>query len=286
MNTLSVVVVRLVGGAAVEAALDALRTDAGVDADLEVLVSQEAGGPPFRIPEGLSVRIVELPPGSGPGALRARGIHESRGRLVALTEDHCCVEPGWCAAVRRAHQEGPRVVGGPIHADVGITGNDLAFFLLAYGRYLSPAAGRIASLSDVNVTYRRETLDSVANTWHDVYVETDVHAELARLGVYLHLEPGVAVTQQRKVDMPSVLREQVVHGTEYGRGRGSRVAAPVRFALIGATFVLPALSVLRSVRQGKPLGSRVLGAVPGLVRMAMSWASGERRGYLESTTSR
>src|SRR5829696_8594456 len=38
-------------------------------------------------------------PGRGPHELRLLGWTEARGDLVAITEDHCDVAPGWCEQV-------------------------------------------------------------------------------------------------------------------------------------------------------------------------------------------
>src|SRR3970040_927316 len=47
--------------------------------------------------------------------LRAMGLEQARGRLVALTEDHCTAAPGWldppCAQHRGGHPAGGRAGG-------------------------------------------------------------------------------------------------------------------------------------------------------------------------------
>ena len=46
-------------------------------------------------------------PGASVFELRARGIAAARGEIVALSEDHCWVEPGFCRAVLEAHAREP-----------------------------------------------------------------------------------------------------------------------------------------------------------------------------------
>ena len=55
-------------------------------------------------------------PGNTVFQLRAIGLAEARGEVVAVTEDHCRVAPDWCEQVLRAHRENPHaaVIGGVV----------------------------------------------------------------------------------------------------------------------------------------------------------------------------
>ena len=97
---LSVVVPAREGLEEVEPVLRALLPQAR-EAGAEVIV---IGGPPAVAPD--DVRL--LPDADADMyELRRRGIEAARGEVIAIGEDHAIPEPGWCAAVIRAHAERP-----------------------------------------------------------------------------------------------------------------------------------------------------------------------------------
>src|SRR5262245_28951325 len=55
-------------------------------------------------------------PGTSVFALRRLALARARGDLIALTEDHAHVTPGWCAAVLAAHAAHPEAdaIGGVV----------------------------------------------------------------------------------------------------------------------------------------------------------------------------
>ncbi len=97
----------------------------GVGAEI-VLV----GGPARPVPE--AVHHIPLDD-ANLLRLRARGVSEARGEIVAIGEDHAIPVPGWCEAVIRAHAESPdaaAIVGCLVNATpdtVAGRGNFLAF---------------------------------------------------------------------------------------------------------------------------------------------------------------
>lgn len=282
---LSIVIVRFAGGSAIDEMISALNAQLEARRDVEVLVleHEEASALPLR--HGEQVRRLRLPNGSGPSKLRSYGVTQSRGRYVALTEDHCVPTPGWCAAIEAGHRAGHDVVGGPIAPASSLHGRDLALYLLAYGRYQPPmAAGPSSALSDCNVSYRRERLEEIAAVWRDAFVETDVHAALMARGVSLYLLPDAVVVQGRRVDLRDAAREQGVHGAEYARGRAHRVSPVRRLVFVAGALLLPALITLRVVRRARGMSYRqIAGSLPAVLRLATAWSFGELRGYLDGT---
>jgi glycosyltransferase involved in cell wall biosynthesis len=114
--------------------------DASEDGTFELLSEWQA-------PHRLAFR---LPRAWGSYAARNRGIEESRGRLVAFTDDDCLPEPGWLAALLEA-MEVPRVVGAQ-----GVT--------LAQPGHVTPFTHQIVTrrpgppYRTCNIMYRRTVL--------------------------------------------------------------------------------------------------------------------------------
>ncbi len=115
MTRISVVIPTRDGGAPLRACLTALARSFPPDG--ETLVVSD-GGPAdlktqlrdFQGPLGL--RCIRVEPG-GPAAARNRGLLESRGEIVAFTDDDCRPREGWVSAIARGvGTSPPRATGG------------------------------------------------------------------------------------------------------------------------------------------------------------------------------
>lgn len=67
-------------------------------------------------------RVLEPLPGAGgnPAAARNRGARESRGDPIVFLDADCVPQPGWLAALLRAHDAGYPVVGGALDLPAGL----------------------------------------------------------------------------------------------------------------------------------------------------------------------
>ena len=96
------------------ACLEALAGQEGVS--FEVVVVDDGSVPPV---DGIvaNSRLGErarclLQDNAGPAAARNAGAAAARGPLLAFTDDDCRPEPGWLAAMRRAHEAAPEALLG------------------------------------------------------------------------------------------------------------------------------------------------------------------------------
>ena len=119
--------------------LDALVPQAS-ELGAEVLVV-DGDGHAFKDQVPPEVRYVSVP-GADVFRLRARGLVEARGEIVAFTEDHCVPAPDFCAATLRAHGEDPRpaVSGAVVNGSPDST-IDRANFLNVHGDNLPGSIG-------------------------------------------------------------------------------------------------------------------------------------------------
>ncbi|HEV7764517.1 MAG TPA: glycosyltransferase [Thermoanaerobaculia bacterium] len=117
---------------AVAAAVDALLNQE-TDCVFEILLLDGSGAALSESPDP-RVRWLEFP-GSDSFALRAAGIAAARGRIVAITEDHCITPPTWVGTIVAAHEAEQTLVlvGATMnHPDSAATAIDRANFLLTF----------------------------------------------------------------------------------------------------------------------------------------------------------
>jgi hypothetical protein len=216
--------------------------------------------------------------------LRAIGLRQARGRLVALLEDHGIPSPGWCAAVLDAHRGPEAAIGGAVENGVDRTLN-WAVYYCDFGRYQNPVpSGEAEFLSDSNVSYKREALMRVADRWRDAFHETSVNWELRRLGESLRLDPRMVVHQTRTgLELGAALRERYVWGRSFAGTRAEQMPASRRLIFAALSFLLPLVLTGRVTKQalfkGRHIG-RLFRALPLVFLLQIIWSMGELVGYV------
>src|SRR5437016_4269260 len=149
----SVVIAATTGGAALSACAGSFRSQDS-NRQLELIVVARGGVPPADPPMP-DVRIVHLASSATIPQLRAAGLRAARGRILAITQDHCTAEEGWLMAVVDAHRAPDIAVGGAVEIEDGGRTVDWAVDFCEYGRYMLPlATGPSADLPGSNVTYK------------------------------------------------------------------------------------------------------------------------------------
>lgn len=107
-------------------------------------------------------------------SLRARGLREASGDVIAIGEDHAYPMPGWAEAVVRAHRENPDVplvVGCLSNGTVG-TASARANFLAFASPFMPPMAelpSRPPAISTVSI--KRDALGGVEERTGDFEIE-------------------------------------------------------------------------------------------------------------------
>ena len=268
------------------ACLDALAgQDGGVEAEV---ILADCTGPATvaaireRHPD---VRILAYDEPKSVPWLRAAGIREARGRLVAVTEDHCVPRPDWFRSIVAAQRRsGWAAVGGGVENDCTTRAVDWAVFFCEYHHLMAPVpAGPSDLVPGMNVAYDMEALAPVADVFADGLWENFLHDRLRAAGYTTGLDPTMVVGHRKHFTVPMFLSERFHYSRSFA---GMRVAgAPLRERLRWAvlSFGLPALLVgrlTRSVlRRRRHLGWYVR-AFPLVVLFSVTWSLGELVGYL------
>ncbi len=282
---LSVVVVVLAGRAYLLRCLQALKDQVGVS-DAEILVPCDDRVPDIPTLEAQfpPVRFLPIKGRRTCAELRAIGVQEAQGAIVALTEDHCTPTPDWCAQILKAHRMPHAAIGGAVEKELPDTALNWAMYLADYARYMGPALeGLTNHLTDCNVSYKRSALEAIANVWRDEFHEPTVHGALQAHGESLWFSPRIIVHQRRSLRLGATIRDRYIFGRLFGSGRVTVATTPRRLIYAGLAILLPPLLIGRVashvIRKRRCVGA-FLRALPILVLLSSVWALGECVGYL------
>jgi hypothetical protein len=282
-------------------------------------LTRQAGAPPMEIivpvlpataglaelrrkyPEARIVEIADLRLYSGqPGSrehhdeLRARGMAQARGRIVALIEDHGIAAEDWAARIVEQHGlqvRNPALTGGAGAAGIGgaiENGIDRplnwAVYYCDFLRYQQPfPEGDSWIASDANVSYKRAALESVAPVWSEVFHESSVNTALRNRGERIVLSPAIVVYQHRQgLDFKGAMKERFVWGRSYAATRAGLAGNSKRIFWAVFAPALPALMLARMTlmawRKRRTMGAFIR-AFPFTAALIVSWSWGELMGY-------
>jgi hypothetical protein len=217
--------------------------------------------------------------------LRAHGIRRARGRLVAITEDHCTFSESWPAALAPALENdlvgaaGGAVINGRCASVI-----DWAIYFSRYAGFMPPLArGPVGALAGNNACYRRELLESFDALYTEGFWEHEFHRHLIAQGLQLWAEPDALVAHRKPYGFWEYCALRYRHGRCYaGQRRETLSPWSLAWRVILAPL-LPLLSALRSLRsvlaKRNHLRQYFLG-FPLLVVLYAAWAAGELSGYL------
>jgi hypothetical protein len=214
----------------------------------------------------------------------AAALAAARGRIIGLLQDFGPPDPDWCRQVLEAHRFPHAAIGGAVeHSGRGVL--NWAVYFQDFGGYQLPLReGPSEYLTDVNVTYKREALDSVRRLWSSRYNEATINWALARAGQTLWLHPGMVVRQNReRLSLPRLVVERASWGRLFGSARVRELSPAKRLLYILASPLIPAVLLARYTRRVLSRGRHgliFLAAFPALSLLTLCWCAGEFWGYV------
>ncbi len=283
--TLSVVVVILAGREYLVRCLGALERQQGIT-PLEILVPHDDTllDVPALQAQFPAVRYVRMQGTHTYAELRSLGFRETKGDLIALTEDHCSPDPDWCATIVALHEGPAAAVGGSVDKSGADTSLNWAIYLSDFGRYMNPVPeGPAGYLTDCNVSYKRSAIAPISALWAEQFHETTVNWTLLSQGHTLLLSPRVIVRQQRSLTWKYALTERYQFGRLFASTRVAKAGLGRRLAYSGASILLPAVligRVVKNVAQKRRAIGAFLQSLPAILLLNAFWASGEFVGYV------
>lgn len=215
---------------------------------------------------------------------RAIGLRLAKGKIIAMTEDHATPAPDWVEQILKAHEKPYQIIGGAIENGVDEPLN-WAWYYCDFGRYGRPfPAGEINYVSDVNVSYKKEALDSVKEIWYEAYRETILHWTLQEQGAKLILDENIAVYQERpKISLLNAFRERVQWGRVFAETRVAVSSIFRRFIYAVGSIILPPLLLFRVVRnmnRHQRSFKQIIQTLPFAFLLLVGWSLGELLGYV------
>lgn len=215
---------------------------------------------------------------------RAIGLRLTSGRIIAMTEDHATPASDWVAQILKAHEESFQIIGGAIENGIDKPLN-WAWYYCDFGRYGRPfPTGEINYVSDVNVSYKKEALDSVQDIWYEAYRETILHWTLQEKGSKLILNGNIVVYQQRpKTSLFKAFRERIQWGRVFAETRVAVSSISRRFIYAIGSIILPPLlliRLLRNMRRHQRTVTQIIQTIPFAFLLLIGWSLGELLGYV------
>ena len=283
---LSVVVATTKPWPEVRACLDSLRDQAReAGAEIVVVDGTEAGPPATASGSYPEVRWLRRPGGSV-FRLRATGLAEASGDILAITEDHCRVAPDWCRRILDAHREHPEAaaIGGAVSNEATSSAIDWANFFLVFSPFMPPIRdGESEEIAlQANISYKRRFVPRDMDRLG--MMEMLFNRELRERGEKLVADGRILVHHDQSHGWSGTLAAHYHNGRSIAGFRLGRMRALERIARAGGTAVLAPFLLYRTIRnlRGKgPLTSGMLAGVLLLIPLVLCHAAGELAGYVK-----
>jgi hypothetical protein len=231
--------------------LDALHQQA-VDEGAELLVFDGDGR---GVPDAVRLDYPQVTYIAIPGAsvlqMRAMGMAQSKGAVVAVTEDHCRVAPDWCRRIIEAHREHPEaaVIGGVVENGARSRNRavDWASFFVVNGASMPPVRnGAHAKVAlQASVSYKQRVVP------RDVpplgRMEWMLNQDLRRRGETLVSDDRIRVEHDQPLALAAACAIHYHDSRTIAAFRLARATAIERIVRTAATVVMPPLLFLRTV---------------------------------------
>lgn len=264
---LTIVVVALIGGEALDACVRAVRAQSAnclaVNRDGTVV---DGDGRKVGVADRLDVP-----------AKRRSAVELATTPLVALLEDTVVPVNGWADAVADGfNQAGVVACGGPVMIAEDLPAQTRALSLSEYGRYNDRMpAGEVPALPGCNFAFRREALLE-AMRGSEGLVDLAAFRRLKENGGTIFWSPAMKVEFSRAFPEGARLKTRFDHGritASLGiRGPLGRATSAAK------ALLLPAVLTARTVRQCGFAQLRSIPTLAWLVLQHSAWAAGELTG--------
>jgi GT2 family glycosyltransferase len=231
-----------------------------------------------------SVRFVTAPAEASIPQLRAIGMAQASGDVVALTEDHCIADENWVESLTQSANSDADVVGGGMENARRSRAVDWAAYFAEYGFFASDRPEKAEGtplLTGANIAYKRHIIADVIGWAQDGEWENVAHTRLVAGGSILRFARTAAVYQNQTYSISGFCADRYGHGRDYARKRLVEEPNASRWFLLAVSPLLPALLTWRVARaSARGRWGTFLRALPATVLFLTAWSVGEGVGYL------
>lgn len=216
--------------------------------------------------------------------LFAGGINECSGAIIALSEDFCTFDANWCFEINKAHElKTFSIIGGAIENK---SKNALAYavYFFDYGKYMLPNQMRIFDkLSIINISYKRELLDNLQESYSDGFFEVFINDELKNSGYKLRFNPKAIVFHNKTYKLGKITKQFYHQARSFAARRAIAFSQTKRLLFTVGSLFLPFLLFkrlsLRVIRKNR-LYKELMASSFFLLALICVWSLGEFFGYL------
>jgi glycosyltransferase involved in cell wall biosynthesis len=231
------------------------------------------------------VRLVTFDSPQSVPALRSAGFEVARGRLVAVTEDHCVPDPNWVSALIEAQKRtGWAAVGGGVEIAATDRPIDWAVYFCEYANLMSPVPeGPAPAVPGMNVVYDMEQLEPMRSIFTQGLWENVIHDRVREAGFEIGLDPSIVVNHCKHFTIAMFASERFHYSRAYAGNRVAGAGAATRATWALKSLALPPLVVLRVVRAVSTKRRHVgwlLRTAHLVVMFSVIWSLGELVGYV------
>jgi len=232
---------------------------------------------------GWPVRWASLP-GRSVFQLRQAGYRGARGEIVAVTEDHCFVDPDWVARVIAAHARHPdaAAIGGCVRNGTDRKAIDIAAFFLTQGPFMPPLENGITDRisGPANVSYKRHVLDRLSGD-DDQGVIDFLELPAALAGETLVADDGIGVLHHQSQGFRGTSLAEFDNGRTIAGYRRRSMGSGDWLRIVGAIFlpVYRSARALRIVREKGLPRATIAAALPAHLWLQYCAMAGEVVGY-------
>ena len=218
--------------------------------------------------------------------LRALALERARGEIIAVTEDHCRVRPGWCKRIITAHRNNPSAaaIGGAVENGSPNHLVDWAGFFIANGPFMLPLrngeSDRIAL--QANVSYKRRAI-APHIPLRLGFMEMLHNRMLRERGEKLVADDRIVVDHDQCLGFLTFCALHFHNGRCIAGFRLARMRTAERFLRLAGSFILPPVMLWRTlsaVIEKRRFVNRALLALPLIGCLLSCHAAGELVGYL------
>jgi len=253
----------------------------------EIIVADGCG---HALPEPMTPPYAEVVwlkvPGAGAFRLRSAAIARARAAIVAITEDHAIVRPGWCARVLEAHAERPSAaaIGGAVENASTRHLRDWAGFFIANSPFLLPLKnGESDRISlQANISYKRVVLER-ADAGGLGLMEMHFNRELRQRNETLIADDRIVVDHVQALSLATFCALHFHNGRCIAGYRLPHMGAFERIVRLGGCAILPPVMLVRTlwtiIRKRRLIGLAFASA-PLMTLMLCCHASGELVGCI------
>jgi hypothetical protein len=216
--------------------------------------------------------------------LRSEAVSAAKGRIVAITEDHCVPADDWHVAIVRAHDQfwDVAAVGGTMLNGSRDRAIDRANFLVTFGAFLPPLALRHSTHATpaINTSIKRECLND-----YDLVpglLEMEIGPHMHRVGQMVQDE-RIRVTHHQSYGVSNTVRAHFHNGRSTAALPYRRPPARELTIRTGHNLALPFLLLRqlgRTARSKREHRTEFAKALPMIVLLVFAHCAGELVGTL------